>query len=210
MGHFKQSLKALSADDSVGDLQTKLQRFLFSHRATPTSMGKSPSEMLMQRQMRTRFDNLKPSETKQNLKVYEQNLDNAPLFAVGQPVYTLNFGKYGEKWVSGVITAVHSPMNYQVQVDEASWKRHRNQLRPRTLPESLKPVTDPVSIPLPAPTAIVSTPSSEASQPVLEDIADRPNDSLTSVTSPEVAEPVPLQERPKRHVRPPARYRDLN
>ena len=208
VGHFKSSLKALSTDDSNGDLQSKLQRFLFSYRATPSSTGKSPSEMLMQRQMRTRFDNLKPSTTKQQLRVYEQNLDNTPVFSVGQPVYTLNFSKYGEKWVPGVVTDVHSPMNYQVQVDEASWKRHRNQLRPRTLPESLvrtptQSVTSNVSMPVPAEVSPASSTLQERASPSTDG-----NVAASVTPSPEGTASASPPERQKRNIRLPARYRD--
>ena len=34
-----------------------------------------------------------------------------------------------------MVTAVLSPMTYQIQVGDAMWKRHRNQLHPRQIPQ---------------------------------------------------------------------------
>ena len=57
VGHFKSKMKSLRTDD---DLHTALCRFLFTYRSTPTASGKSPAELLYNRQPRTRFDLLKP------------------------------------------------------------------------------------------------------------------------------------------------------
>ena len=132
VGHFKSKMKTLG---STGDLDTKLQRFLLSYRSTPTTNGKSPAELLMNRQPRLRFDWLKRAN-QSSIEVYEQNMDLSPEFTVGQAVFAVNFGKGGGKWVPAVIASVLSPMNYQVQVEDVLWKRHRNQLRPRFVPQS--------------------------------------------------------------------------
>ena len=47
-------------------LQTKLDRFLQTHRATPTALGKSPGELLMKRQPRLRFTVLRDKSLKQH------------------------------------------------------------------------------------------------------------------------------------------------
>ena len=41
--------------DTGESVQTKLDRFLLSYRVTPTALGKSPTELLMNRQPRIRF-----------------------------------------------------------------------------------------------------------------------------------------------------------
>ena len=46
-------------------LQTKLDRFLQTHRATPTALGKSPRELLINRQPRLRFSVLRDKSLKQ-------------------------------------------------------------------------------------------------------------------------------------------------
>ena len=132
VGVFKSKLKAMGTQ---GDLHATLQRFLLSHRTTPSANNKSPAEMLMMRQPRTRFDTLKQT-AKPSVDAYERNMNKTPEFQPGDAVFTLNFGSYGSKWVPGRIVSVISPVNYQVQVQDALWKRHRNQLRARSVPLS--------------------------------------------------------------------------
>ncbi|XP_015780595.1 PREDICTED: uncharacterized protein K02A2.6-like [Acropora digitifera] len=57
VGEFKDKLNKIG--DTGETVQTKLDRFLLTHRATPTSLGKSPSELLMNRQPRIRFSALR-------------------------------------------------------------------------------------------------------------------------------------------------------
>ena len=101
------------------DLHSMLCRFLLTYRTTPASSGKSPAELLYNRQPRTKLDLLRPSTLKERVKVFEQNYHQAPTFSAGDPVYAFNFGLHGAKWVPGTILSVVSPMNYQVQIDEA-------------------------------------------------------------------------------------------
>ena len=54
---FKESLKALQQ----GDIQTKLDRLLYKYRITPHSTtGRSPAELMFNRELRTPFHLLKP------------------------------------------------------------------------------------------------------------------------------------------------------
>ena len=50
MGEFKDKLGKIG--DTGESVQTKLDRFLLTYRATPTALGKLPSELLMNRQPR--------------------------------------------------------------------------------------------------------------------------------------------------------------
>ena len=47
-------------------LQTKLDRFLLTHKATPTALGTSPRELHMNRQSRLRFNVLRAKSLKQH------------------------------------------------------------------------------------------------------------------------------------------------
>ena len=51
-------------------LQTKLHRFLMTHRATPTALGQSPPELLMNRQPRQRFSAPRAKSSKQEVKIF--------------------------------------------------------------------------------------------------------------------------------------------
>ena len=131
VGEFKDKLNRIG--DTGETVQTKLDRFLLTHRTTPTSLGKSPSELLMNRQPRIRISALRFKTSKQEVKVFQHNLDNKPKFKPEQPVFVRNFGKCA-KWVPGRITETVSPRNFNVQVGDTLWKRHEEQLRPRLIP----------------------------------------------------------------------------
>ena len=76
VGYFKSKLRAMG---SQGNLQTTLYRFLFSHRTTPLASGKTPAELLLNRQPRTRFDLLK-HDNKSTVDAFERNLGRTPEF----------------------------------------------------------------------------------------------------------------------------------
>ena len=130
VGIFKQKMNEIGHTGE--SLQTRLDRFLLAHRTTPTSNGKIPVELLMGRQVRTRFSALRFSEAKQQAKVYESN-DQFSKFEKGDAVFVRNFGK-GARWVPATITTVNSPYSYDVQVGDVIWKRHHNQMRSRGVP----------------------------------------------------------------------------
>ena len=81
------------------------------------------------------------------------------MYDVGDAVYTRNFGTHGSKWVPAVVIGIMSAMNYRVQVDEAIWKRYRNQIHPRSTPISMLPESQ-TALPqlplLPSPTAMAA------------------------------------------------------
>ncbi|CAB4020684.1 Transposon Ty3-G Gag-Pol poly [Paramuricea clavata] len=78
VGNFKDKLKKMG--DTGKPLQTKLDRFLLTYRATPTGLGKSPSELLMNRQPRIRLSALRAKQSKNEVKIFQDNLDNQPNF----------------------------------------------------------------------------------------------------------------------------------
>ena len=72
---------------------------------------------------------------KQKVKVFQDNLDNQPRYSLNQAVFARNFGK-GGRWVPGNIVRIISPGNFNVQVGDVVWKRHKEQLRPRFIPST--------------------------------------------------------------------------
>ena len=128
MGHFKCKMKVLVQS---ADLDACLQRFLLTYRSTPTTNGKSPAELLMGRP-RLKFDALK---TKSQLEVrsFDQNTHLTPEYKPGDVVFAVSVRKSEPTWVPGNILSVCSPMNFNVQVEDVDWKRHRNQLRHRSV-----------------------------------------------------------------------------
>ena len=91
VGEFKDKLGKIG--DTGKSVQTKLDRFLLTYRATPNTLGKSPSELLMNRQPRIRFSALRAESSKQEVKVFQVNLDKKPQFTPNQAIFVHNFGK---------------------------------------------------------------------------------------------------------------------
>ncbi len=88
---FKQGIKRLQG----GTVETQLSRFLFKYRITPhTTTERSPAELLLGRQPRSRLDLLHPD---MNIKVHESQAGQkrghttARAFQVGDRVYVQNF-----------------------------------------------------------------------------------------------------------------------
>ena len=128
VGFIKKQLRKMSGSS----LEDNLYRILLSYRTTPhPATEEQPCALLMKRSLRTRFSLLRPSlDQKQSAKVFEKNLCSPPKFAKGDPVFALNL-RAGPRWLPGVIIDVQN-RNYFVQVKESVWKRHENQLRPRS------------------------------------------------------------------------------
>ena len=120
VGHFKDAMKKMS--DKVETIQEKLDRFLLTYRVTPTKIGKSSAELLMNRQLRTRFSALRFTDIKQQVKVFQDNMEQTPKFKQNDAVFAKNFGK-GQDWMPGVVTDVISPKSFLVQVKDVVWKR---------------------------------------------------------------------------------------
>ena len=131
VGHWKNSLKKMGKTGE--SRQSRLNRCLLTYRATPTQMGRSPSELLMNRQPRVRYNALRFSNTKEQVKIFQDNMDEMPKFKKDNAVFAYNFGK-GLRWMPGNITEVLSPKNFLVEVRDVVWKRHADQLRLRNIP----------------------------------------------------------------------------
>ncbi|UYV62505.1 hypothetical protein LAZ67_2000885 [Cordylochernes scorpioides] len=123
---FKNSLRKNQGKDSV---EINLQRFLFAHRAFPqTVLKESPAELLMKRNLRSRFSNLIPKMAKVG-EVYHDAMRKQKHFAVGSEVYFRNFAN-GPKWKRGRIMELLSSRHYLIEDEGRYVKRHINQLRP--------------------------------------------------------------------------------
>ncbi|UYV76711.1 K02A2.6-like [Cordylochernes scorpioides] len=123
---FKNSLRKNQGKDSV---EINLQRFLFAHRDFPkTILEESPAELLMKRNLRSRFSNLIPKMAKVG-EVYHDAMRKQKHFAVGSDVYFRSFAN-GPKWKRGRIMELLSSRHYLIEDEGRYVKRHINQLRP--------------------------------------------------------------------------------
>jgi len=141
---FKGSLKK-----SKQPPKEALQEFLMQYRRTPLASGYSPSELLNNRQIRTRIDTLLPSPahvaqgqqareaTKSQTKELQSTVNSvSQLYKVGTPCYALYCGPRrtnDPRWVPATIVKIHGTRSVNVRVHPRGpiWRRHIEQLRPR-------------------------------------------------------------------------------
>lgn len=121
---LKRKLKAMEHDP--GTITSKIENILFRFRATPLQCGKSPSELYLNRQIRTKLDLLLLSHI---CRKYIQNHDVRQL-CVGDRVQSRAYGGV-QHWKFGTITKKLGQLHYMVHLDEGFHiKRHITQLRP--------------------------------------------------------------------------------
>ena len=133
-----QSVKEGLNKMTTGSLETKLARFLFKYRNIPHSTtGKSPTELLFGRKVRTHLDHLHPDEAKaveeQQLKqkVYHDRHAKDRQVNVGDPVYVTNFSS-GPCWLPGVVVNKSGPVSFVVKLlDDRTVRRHQDHVRAR-------------------------------------------------------------------------------
>ena len=157
---FKQALRKSSLPP-----KRALQEFLMQYRRMPNSSGYSPSELLMNRQIRTRIDTLLPSpahiaQQKQNRDSCRAEANSKPgvvskvtrQFKAGDTVYALYYGPRRDKdprWVPAVIKKALGPRSFNVKVVPRGpvWRRHLEQLQPRYASEEDEEPGDFDSVP---------------------------------------------------------------
>lgn len=122
--------KSLAKNRAVGGMTLEhcVANFLIGYRNTPhTKTGKTPAELFLRRQVRTRLSLIKPEFSQRIQTESEPNLPRVRSFTVGQQVLVKNY-RGGEKWLNGVIREVLGPVTYSVEVKGNCVKRHVNQM----------------------------------------------------------------------------------
>ncbi|XP_039747900.1 uncharacterized protein K02A2.6-like [Pararge aegeria] len=115
-----------------GSWEIKIPNMLLGLRVTPCSKtNKSPSELLMNRRLRTVLDSLHP-DSLQYKKVEGQIINNAQQknreTNVGQKIMYRNYTN-GPKWLPGQVFEKDGPSNYRVQTEDgAVLRRHIDQI----------------------------------------------------------------------------------
>ena len=107
-------------------MQHRLSNFLLTYGSAPhATTNQSPSSLFLKREVRTRFDLLKPDgETQVTAKQAMQKLAHnrkAKLreFTVGQEVMARNY-REGDKWVPGVVVERKGPLSYIIQTESGT------------------------------------------------------------------------------------------
>ena len=134
---FVQSMKNFMKISNVQfhDVENSLLKFLFTYRTSPNcSTGYSPSYLLFNRQLRTKFDLLKPNlnyhmNNKNDIK-QDINCKPVPVFEVDDSVLIRNYTNK-IKWLSGKVIERCGQLHFIVKdIDGKQYKRHIDQLRP--------------------------------------------------------------------------------
>ena len=117
---FENAMKASENDGQ--SLKARIATFLANYRSTPhATTGVTPSELFLQRKVRTKFDMLKPDtqsvvDVKQSLqKKYHDNRAKLCTFTPGQTVMARDYLS-SKKWVLGVIESSSGPTMYRVKL----------------------------------------------------------------------------------------------
>ena len=132
---FKESMQSSSKDGH--SLQQRVADFLLSYRSTPhATTDDSPAFLMFKRQIRTRFDLLRPStqtqvETKQaQQKTNRDRHSRTRHLSVGESVLVRDF-LHHPKWKEGKIASQLGPLTYLVTLkDGRKWKHHIDHVKP--------------------------------------------------------------------------------
>ena len=138
---FVQSLKqGLRASQSSRlPLACRLDNFLMTYRSTAHSTtGVSHSSLFLRRELRTRFDLLRPDTAAEvNRKQLQQKAHHdrhavARQFSVGDLVMAKNF-RTGPGWIPAKVVARLGPLSYLLETEEKQlWRRHVDHVKGRT------------------------------------------------------------------------------
>ena len=146
---FKEALRMAMPERKC--LPQKLAKFLLAYKTTPqTTTGETPVILLMERNIRTRLDVLKPNirkrvEEKEQDQELRSSHSSTCKLDVGQTVVARDY-----RWVHGVITSHSGPLSYEVRVaPNTVWQQHIDQLREPAI--TVNPnMDDPATQPNPA------------------------------------------------------------
>ena len=135
-----QTVKVGLKKTTEGTVEARLYRFLLNYHKIPQSTtGMTPSEVMLQRRLRTRIDLVKP-DTQQ--KVMDQQVKMKEHFdktskhrnlCIGDPVFAYDF-LHSPKWLPGVIIEKLGPVTFRIELlDGRTWRRHTDHIKYRAV-----------------------------------------------------------------------------
>ena len=127
----KNALKSLTK--STNTLRHRLDEFLFRYRATPHSTtGETPSILMLNRQLRTRLDLIRPSlrhTVEENQSRSKKNDYKLREFNHGDTVMMRDYAQRRETpWIAAKVLKKTGPVSYQVATNDRTYRRHADQL----------------------------------------------------------------------------------
>ena len=205
---FKQAMKAGKHDGR--SLQHRLENFLLTYRTAPhATTNQAPCTLFLQRNIRTRFDLLKPNLEKQvcqkqaeQVEQHDRHAKERHLF-VGQNVMVKNL-RPGPAWIPGIIIQQSGPVSFLVEVqDGLKWKRHIDHIRARGDDTSKIPNNDDLVEDKDFDFSLPTTAESTADN--TEDDST-PDESSSASQNQSQAEPSSSRRYPVRNRHPPDRF----
>ncbi|KOB68760.1 Gag-pol polyprotein [Operophtera brumata] len=130
------------------DLQLALDKFLLYYRSTPHSLtGKTPSQLLLGRNIRTHYDVIRPNiedRVRERQNIMRQQCNNKVRnFEVGDEVQFKQFRNNKTFWEKGVIVKRSGPVSYQVRHNNKVFRKHVDHIISRsTTSTTQKPVSE--------------------------------------------------------------------
>lgn len=124
------TVKEALKKNKVGSLKCRLAKFLLRYRVTPVKDGKSPAEMLLGAQPRTRLSAHFPvrEDTKETVKAAAPP---SRLILPGTRVWSRQYNRSGQRWLPGTVTAASGGRLLTVDTEEGEQRRHVDQVRLR-------------------------------------------------------------------------------
>ncbi|XP_058465077.1 uncharacterized protein K02A2.6-like [Malaya genurostris] len=130
---FKRAVKKIQ--EGRGSIAEALDTFLLTYRSTPNRTGpegKSPSEVMFGRRIRTCLELLRPSSAILPMTPHVQQDQQRRSFNRNELVFAKVYHRNTWKWAPGVILEKIGNVMYNVLVDRRVLRSHINQLRCRT------------------------------------------------------------------------------
>ena len=204
----------------------RLQSFLLTYRTTPhATTGVSPAELFFKRQLRTRLSLVKPSlidnvndKQVQMKKFRDERVPKLREFMAKETVRVKNCRGGIITYVPGVVIERKGPVQYLVRVGQRTRFAHVDHLLKTGEAENIssdiysrndphQPEQEQVPIPVLSPTPSPSIPTSPTPSPTPSLTSSTPRKPQTSQVLPS-SKPAgaPVLERPRRNIKPPARF----
>lgn len=130
MQTVKNALKAMGT--TAQTLKQNVNEFLRQYKNAPHgTTNVSPSHLFLGRQLRTRFDLIRPEQVavKVTAKQFLKSVPDYRVFGAGDCVYFLTGNMKGTRWLKGTILNRVGDLHYTIRYDSKIIKRHVNQIR---------------------------------------------------------------------------------
>lgn len=130
---FKRKLKIMLKNGKTA--QEAIDSFLAEYRSTRhCTTGETPAKLMLGRQLRTKFDLMRPDISKRREQAVQRQVRNSrggrtTSFANGDKVWAKNFSRNASPWTEAEVMQRLGPVTYMVKLETGELvKRHLDQL----------------------------------------------------------------------------------